>query len=42
MNTLEKVTNKIGVDVSKKKLDIAIDDDTVITIKNIVLISMQN
>jgi transposase len=35
MNTLEKVTNKIGVDVSKKKLDIAIDDDTVITIENI-------
>jgi len=35
MNTLEKVTNKIGVDVSKKKLDIAIDNDTVITIENI-------
>jgi transposase len=34
MNTLEKVTNKIGVDVSKKKLDIAINEDTVITIEN--------
>ena len=34
MNTFEKVTNKIGVDVSKKKLDIAIDEDTVITIEN--------
>lgn len=34
MNKSNTTFNKIGVDVSKKKLDIAIDDKTVITIDN--------
>ena len=34
MDTLKNTTNKIGVDVSKKKLDIAFDEHTVITIEN--------